>query len=298
MARPATGAIEQPERLYERNGPGLSALDFGAVGDGLCTEAADRSWTKCSGRDQSAALQRAIDAAQAQARTLYLPAGVYMVNTTLTIRKPSENASIAKPQPYVTAGLRIIGEGMANTIIVAQRSMEAVVAYEGNEVEPDLAGVTSGHSMESLSVSAAKLATHAIYGPAIIWSRWVRVGVFDAANGAGFRLTFGFCLRLIECTIGSNPGASKTSCHAISRPYPYTLMQFYETRADLIGLHATADINNLDVVDSFFHGSHLFGAIVISGGMQVRLTGNVLEGFGGPAMVINNVYLPASPNFV
>ena len=67
----------------------------------------------------------------------------------------------------------------------------------------------------------------------------------------------------------------------------------YGTRADLIGLHATADINNLDVVDSFFHGSHLFGAIVISGGMQVRLTGNVLEGFGGPAMVINNVYLPA-----
>eukprot|EP01043_Picozoa_sp_COSAG02_P053796 COSAG02_NODE_5996_length_3885_cov_1.818806_2_plen_264_part_00 len=213
LPRPATaaGLIEQPERLYERTGPGLSALDFGAVGDGVCTEAADRSWTKCTGRDQSAALQRAIDAAQAQARTLYLPAGVYMVNTTLTIRKPSENASISKPQPYVTAGLRIIGEGMANTIIVAQHSMEAVVAYEGNEVEPDLAGVTSGHSMESLSVSAAKLATHAIYGPAIIWSRWVRVGVFDAANGAGFRLAFGFCLRLIECTVGSNPGASKAT---------------------------------------------------------------------------------------
>ena len=73
--------------------------------------------------------------------------------------------------------------------------------------------------------------------------------------------------------------------------YMYTLMQLYGTRADLIGLHATADINNLDVVDSLFHGSHLFGAIVISGGMQVRLTGNVLEGFGGPAMVINDVYL-------
>ena len=114
------GMLEQPERLYERAGPGLSARDFGAMGDGVCTEAPDRSWTKCTGRDESAALQRAIDAAQRQARTLYVPAGVYMVNATLIIRKPNENASIAKPQPYATAGLRIVGEGMSNTIIVAQ----------------------------------------------------------------------------------------------------------------------------------------------------------------------------------
>eukprot|EP01051_Picozoa_sp_SAG22_P019255 SAG22_NODE_3498_length_1680_cov_1.380139_3_plen_195_part_00 len=77
-------------------------------------------------------------------------------------------------------------------------------------------------------------------------------------NGAGFRLTFGFCLRLLECCIGSNPGANQ------------------------IGLHATSDVNNLDVTDSFFHGSHLYAAIVISGGMQVNIQGNVLEGFGGP----------------
>ena len=81
---------------------GLNARDFGAMGDGVCTEAPDRSWTKCSGRDDSAALQRAIDASQHQGRTLYVPAGVYMVNTTLIIRKPNENASIAKPQPFVT----------------------------------------------------------------------------------------------------------------------------------------------------------------------------------------------------
>ena len=41
----------------------------------------------------------------------YVPAGVYMVNTTLIIRKPSENTSVAKPQPYVTTGLRMVGEG-------------------------------------------------------------------------------------------------------------------------------------------------------------------------------------------
>ena len=77
-------------------------------------------------------------------------------------------------------------------------------------------------------------------------------------NGSGLRLTFGFCLRVEECCVGSNPGANQ------------------------IGLHATSDVNNLDVINSFFHGSHLYAAIVISGGMQVNIQGNVIEGFGGP----------------
>lgn len=44
--------------------------------------------------------------------------------------------------------------------------------------------------------------------------------MFDAL-GSGMRLLFGFCLRIIECTIGSNPGAN------------------------FIGIHAMSDINNL-----------------------------------------------------
>ena len=104
-----------------------------------------------------------------------------MVNRSLVVRKPSENASIAKMQPWVGQGLRMVGEGMSRTVIVAQcpdgaGCMKAVINYEGNQVEPDLEGVTVGHSMESLSVSASGLATHGIYGDAIIWSRWYRVG--------------------------------------------------------------------------------------------------------------------------
>ena len=171
----------------EAAGIGLNVRDFGALGAGVCLEAADRSWTRCSGPDESAALQQAIDAAQHLGRALYLPAGVYMVNRSLVIRKPSENKTIASPQPWVGAGLRIVGEGISRTVIVAQCSggagcMNSVVFYEGNQREPDLEGVTSGHSMESLSVSAAGLATHAIHGPAIIWSRWFRVGAFDAVR--------------------------------------------------------------------------------------------------------------------
>ena len=43
------------------------------------------------------------------------------------------------------------------------------------------------------------------------------------------------------------------------------------------------------VINSFFHGSHQFAGIVISGGNQVNIQGNVIEGLGGPAIVINAV---------
>lgn len=124
--------------------------------------------------------------------------------------------------------------------------MESVLTFTGDPGAPDLTQVTAGHSIESISISAAGLATHGIYGRAIIWSRFFRVGVF-AALDAGVRVNFGFCLRFEECAIGSNPGAN------------------------LIGLHATADVNNLDVINSFFHGSHQFAAIAISGGDQVNI---------------------------
>ena len=43
------------------------------------------------------------------------------------------------------------------------------------------------------------------------------------------------------------------------------------------------------VVNSFFHGSHQFAGIVISGGNQVNIQGNVIEGLGGPGIIINAV---------
>ena len=223
----AAAAAEGTSSPPSSKGIGLNARDFGAVGDGVCTEAADRSWTKCTGRDdgparhyldngprtthtpvmlqlecsslspaipsphkkaaargtrtrlvmivacvllslwcacvlpwvhamsarvvylqelhypcdnprthahtrhtthvihvcvracvrasvafpRSQALQRAMDAALHQGRALYVPAGVYMINHTLVVRKPSGNASVAKPQPFLSTGLRMVGEG-------------------------------------------------------------------------------------------------------------------------------------------------------------------------------------------
>ena len=171
-----------------------------------------------------------VGACARQGRALFVPAGTYMVNSTLLVRlpPPTNTSDGAPPHPWHpwTPGLRLVGEGMSRTAIVAQcvggaGCMEAVLKYEGDEALPDLTGVAGGHSTESITFSAGGVATHAILGPAIIWSRWFRVGALDSLD-AGVRLTFGFCLRLEECSIGSNPGAN------------------------LIGLHATSAVNNLD----------------------------------------------------
>ena len=50
---------------------GLNAKDFGAVGDGQT--------------DDTRALQKAIDASQMAGRALLIPAGVYLVSSTLNI---------------------------------------------------------------------------------------------------------------------------------------------------------------------------------------------------------------------
>ena len=63
---------------------GLSAKDFGAVGDGQA--------------DDGPALQRAISAALEQGRTLLLPAGHYLVNATLSIAS-SARQGYAVPGP-------------------------------------------------------------------------------------------------------------------------------------------------------------------------------------------------------
>eukprot|EP01043_Picozoa_sp_COSAG02_P083725 COSAG02_NODE_21691_length_778_cov_1.219440_1_plen_114_part_10 len=63
-------------------GPLDAVRDFGAVPDGRVVDAATG---RVGGTDNSAALQQAIDAAQLQGRSLFLPEGRYMVNSTLLV---------------------------------------------------------------------------------------------------------------------------------------------------------------------------------------------------------------------
>ena len=63
-------------------GPLDAVRDFGAVPDGRVVDAATG---QVGGTDNSVQLQKAIDAAQLQGRSLFLPEGRYMVNSTLLV---------------------------------------------------------------------------------------------------------------------------------------------------------------------------------------------------------------------
>lgn len=93
-ARTRTSARQQLQESQQLLPPPTSMLDakqFGAVGDGTT--------------DDAPALQKALDASQQQHRALFVPAGTYLINRTLTVRNTKE----AK---YSTWGsVRLLGEG-------------------------------------------------------------------------------------------------------------------------------------------------------------------------------------------
>jgi hypothetical protein len=63
-------------------GPLNAVADFGAVPDGKIV---DNATGQMGGTDNSVQLQKAINAAQQQGRSLFLPEGRYMVNSTLLV---------------------------------------------------------------------------------------------------------------------------------------------------------------------------------------------------------------------
>ena len=102
-------------RVHRSAATTISARDFGAMGDGRT--------------DDSLALQKAIDHAQASRAILHVPAGVYLVNRTLHVRDNSGlpstswkncSFSIGKVSDYVVgnsgvscpAALRMVGDGV------------------------------------------------------------------------------------------------------------------------------------------------------------------------------------------
>jgi hypothetical protein len=76
----------------------LNVLDFGAVGDGV---------TDCA-----QAFQRAINLAQSQYRALFVPAGIYRINSALVVNRttPSTGKYSPSTRHFRVAPLRLVGE--------------------------------------------------------------------------------------------------------------------------------------------------------------------------------------------
>ena len=114
----------------------LDVRTFGAKGDGIT--------------DDAGAIQKAIDQAQqvsslgnaaGPSRPVYFPAGLYMVNSSLKI--VSTHKKDALP-------LRLYGDGVGQTVIMAGAEMDAVLRFEGYGPSGGLPGMTTnGHTIES-----------------------------------------------------------------------------------------------------------------------------------------------------
>lgn len=240
-----------PSHPAAATGP-LSVIDFGARGDGSA--------------DDSAAIQKAIDAAQdpsaargavagdpVMGRAVYFPAGTYVINTTLTVARVHS--------PETTRPVRLFGDGMKQSLLVAGQEIDAVLRFDGQA--PGSGGAasltTNGHIVENLWISGAGLANYSLAAPAITRSQ-VKSSMFTDARVAGLSLGFGWINEITQCYFKNN----------------------------LIGLYLDNAINSVNVLDCNFESNRGVGVLVNSGAM-VRVEGSEFESQGGPAMIINNV---------
>ena len=112
-------------------------------------------------------------------RPVYFPAGVYMVNSSLTV--VSTHRKDALP-------LRLYGDGVRQTVIMAGAEMDAVLRFEGYGPSGGTPGMTTnGHVIESMKVDAAAKANYSVAAPAITRSLF-RFSDFSGARIAGLFL--------------------------------------------------------------------------------------------------------------
>ena len=141
---------------------------------------------RCKGdgvADDAPALQRAVDAALDQGRTLLLPAGVYLVNATINVRS-SARMGYAVPGPgFAKHPLRLVGEGPYLSSIVAAAPLHAVLNFSSSNSPSSGAAAPTPSDYQFVSdvcVDAARLANFSIFAPGLARSRFLRVRVKSA----------------------------------------------------------------------------------------------------------------------
>ena len=238
---------------------GLSVTEFGAVGDAV-RQVGGR---KFIGTDNSAAIQRAIDAAQVQGRTLLIPAGNYLLRTGLVAHCSAgsppmcsaENKHVAGYDPAVgLSPLVLVGEDRTKVQLVAGAPMDAMLTFAPGNVEGGGAVSSSYHTVKMLRFEAMNVANHAVFAADITHSRFVGVEASDAKVSA-ISLQHGWCCSIEDCSFNGN----------------------------MIGLAVSNSANALVVRGSYFEGGGI--GMTIQGSAQALVIGNTIEGNLGPGII-------------
>ena len=254
-ATPASCLPAAPAPAAPAYGP-LDVRTFGAKGDGVA--------------DDAPAIQKAIDQAQqvsaigthgsGPSRPVYFPAGLYLVKTSLNVVSTHVNATSTG---RLALSLRLYGDGVAQSIIMADAPMDAVLRFGGYGPDTHTTSVpgvtTNGHTVESMKFDAAGVANYSVAATAITRSLF-RYSDFSGARIAGLLLGYGWINDVLECYFTGN----------------------------LIGLYLDNAVNSVNCIDGNFEGNYGVGIIVNSGAM-VRLEGNEFESQGGPGIIANGI---------
>ena len=229
----------------------LDVKQFGAVGDGKA--------------DDAPALQKALDASQQQHRALFISAGTYLINSTLTVR----NSRQAEYRSW--GSVRLLGEGNlgGQTVITPGRTLAALLAFSGKGPQgaswacdncPPLGNTTDGHSVEGIMFDSNRMANFSVFGPAVCRSEFLRCS-FNGARVAGLYIGWGWINTVSGCWASGN---------------------------DLAGLYFDWAVNSIDVIDTNLENNHGIG-IIANDGYAMRVEGCCFESMGGPAMVANRM---------
>jgi len=196
----------------------VNARDFGALGN--CSRGTTPSTlteVACD-VDDAPALQRAVDAAQLQGRSLFIPAGVYGVASPVVVRCTGARdlvydngvgggggltlcSGFDPSSGRVYHPLRISGEGMESTVLIATAAMQAVLELGVGGLPLELGGssgaglpnVTSMLQITQMHLHANRLAQFGVHSAGIIRSRFSYLGATHALNTASSWWTASSC---------------------------------------------------------------------------------------------------------
>ena len=168
----------------------VNARDFGALGN--CSRGTTPSTlteVACD-VDDAPALQRAVDAAQLQGRSLFIPAGVYGVASPVVVRCTGARdlvydngvgggggltlcSGFDPSSGRVYHPLRISGEGMESTVLIATAAMQVIppVPSSFTPLGPYLEGQDPGRPCSSWASAACRWSWAAAPAPAYRTSR-------------------------------------------------------------------------------------------------------------------------------
>lgn len=199
--------------------------------------------------DDTLALQRSIAAAADKLQALLVPAGTYIVSSPLVV-------ACARRELNVNP-VKIRGEGQFVTVIKASAPAKAVLWFSATAPSPGVtAVVTNGHEVRDLTFDANDKADAAVLALAITRSAF-RAVTFSHGVSYGLSMGFGWINQIEDCRFTGNA---------------------------LTALRMNNNINSVNVLNSMFENNRGIG-ITIDVGYAVRVTGNVFESLGGPALV-------------